>query len=88
MWFYRSKKAVSFFVDVHLQVASINRIPKPKPKVQKPVKNETESSEQNTENSDSNSADSSSSSDSSVNSLEGKSEEMVTERNFIKNCYG
>ncbi|XP_057958606.1 heat shock 70 kDa protein 17 [Malania oleifera] len=33
--------------DLQNKVASINRIPKPKPKVEKPVKNQTESSEEN-----------------------------------------
>ncbi|KAG4958229.1 hypothetical protein JHK87_034862 [Glycine soja] len=77
---FTSEEVYLKVLDLQTKVASINRIPKPKPKVQKPVKNETESSEQNTENSDSNSADSSSSSDSSVNSSEGTSEETVTEQ--------
>lgn len=34
---------------VHFQVANINKIPKPKPKIQKPTKNESESSGQNTD---------------------------------------
>lgn len=52
--------------NVHLQVASINKIPKPKPKTQKPIKNETEGSEQNTDNSDSTSTDGSSPSEETV----------------------
>lgn len=66
--------------DLQNKVASINKIPKPKPKVQKLVKNETENSEQNTDNSDSTSTDSSSSSDPSANNSEGTSEETDTEQ--------
>ncbi|RZB42685.1 heat shock 70 kDa protein 17-like [Glycine soja] len=78
---FTSEEVYLKVLDLQTKVASINRIPKPKPKVQKPVKNETESSSaQNTETSDSNSADSSSSSDSSANSSEGTSKETVTEQ--------
>lgn len=58
--------------NVYLQVASINRIPKPK--IQKSTKNETESNEQNTDSSTS--TDSSSQSDQS----ESQSEETVDEQ--------
>lgn len=35
--------------DLQNKVANINKIPKPKPKIQKPTKNESESSGQNTD---------------------------------------
>lgn len=38
--------AIEFEV-LFLQVSSINRIPKPKPKIERPMKNETESSGEN-----------------------------------------
>ncbi|XP_027341513.1 heat shock 70 kDa protein 17 [Abrus precatorius] len=66
--------------DLQSKVSSINRIPKPKPKVQKPVKNETESSGQKTDNSNSNSTDSSTPSDPSADNSEGQNEETVVEQ--------
>jgi hypoxia up-regulated 1 len=35
---------------IFFQVTSINRIPKPKPKIEKPIKNETESGGENATN--------------------------------------
>ncbi|CAJ2668459.1 heat shock protein 70 kDa [Trifolium pratense] len=67
---FTSEEVYSKVFDLQNKVASINRIPKPKPKVQKPVKNETESNEKSTDNSDSTSNDSS----------EGQSEETVDEK--------
>ncbi|KAK7306892.1 hypothetical protein VNO77_44852 [Canavalia gladiata] len=61
------------------KASGINRIPKPKPKVQKPIKNETESREQNTDGSNSTSTDSSPS-DKNANNSEGQSEETVVEQ--------
>lgn len=66
--------------NVYVQVASINRIPKPKPKIQKATKNESESNEHTTDNSDSTSTDSSSKSDESANPSKGESEEKVVEQ--------
>ncbi|KAL2327134.1 hypothetical protein Fmac_020561 [Flemingia macrophylla] len=77
---FTSEEVYLKVLDLQNKVASINKIPKPKPKVQKPVKNETENSEQNADNSDSTSTDSSSSSDPSANNSEGTNEETVTEQ--------
>ncbi|GAU39186.1 hypothetical protein TSUD_147940 [Trifolium subterraneum] len=74
---FTSEEVYSKVFDLQNKVASINRIPKPKPKIQKPVKNETESNEKSTDNSDSTSNDSSSQSDQSANRSEGQSEETV-----------
>lgn len=68
---------------VHSQVASINRIPKPNPKVQKPTKNEAESGGTNADNSNSTSTDSSSSSDPSADNSGGASGETVTEESEV-----
>ncbi|OIW14422.1 hypothetical protein TanjilG_20868 [Lupinus angustifolius] len=65
------------------KVSSINRIPKPKPKVQKPVKNETESGGKNMADSSSggkNTDSSSSSSDQSANNSNGSSDETVDDQ--------
>ncbi|TKY47918.1 Heat shock 70 kDa protein 17 [Spatholobus suberectus] len=80
---FTSEEVYLKVLDLQNKVASINRIPKPKPKVQKPIKNETESSGENTDNSNSNSTDSSSSSDPSSNNSEGTSEETVTEQTEV-----
>ncbi|KAK7327235.1 hypothetical protein VNO80_31600 [Phaseolus coccineus] len=78
---FTSEEVYLKVLDLQNKVASISRITKPKPKVQKPVKNETESNEQNTDASNSTSTDSSSSSDSSAdNSEETNEEETVTEQ--------
>ncbi|CAL0323233.1 unnamed protein product [Lupinus luteus] len=66
------------------KVSSINRIPKPKPKTQKPVKNETESGGQKTDNSSSTSSDSSSSpNDKSANNSNGSSDETVDDKTEV-----
>lgn len=67
---FTSEEVILKVLDLQNKVASINRIPKPKPKIQKPAKNETESNEQNTDNSNS---------DQSSNS-EGQNEEKVDEQ--------
>ncbi|KAK2442542.1 heat shock protein 70 (Hsp 70) family protein [Trifolium repens] len=77
---FTSEEVYSKVFDLQNKVASINRIPKPKPKIQKPVKNGTESNEKSTDNSNSTSNDSSSQSDQSANHSEGQSEEKVDEQ--------
>ncbi|KAE9588935.1 hypothetical protein Lal_00012530 [Lupinus albus] len=63
------------------KVSSINRIPKPKPKIQKPVKNESESGGWKTDNSSSTSTDSSSSSsDQSANNSNNETDEKVDDQ--------
>lgn len=80
---FTSEEVYLKVLDLQNKVASINRIPKPKPKVQKPTKNETESSGTNTDSSDSTSTDGSSSSDPSANNSEGASEETVAEQSEV-----
>ncbi|XP_061356723.1 heat shock 70 kDa protein 17 [Gastrolobium bilobum] len=77
---FTSEEVYLKVLDLQNKVASINRIQKPKPKIQKPIKNETESSEQNTDNSNSTSSDDSSSSDHSADNSEGPRDETVDEQ--------
>ncbi|RDX66828.1 Heat shock 70 kDa protein 17, partial [Mucuna pruriens] len=73
---YTSEEVYLKVLDLQNKVASINRIPKPKPKVEKAIKNETESSSgQNGESSSSNSTDGSSSSDPSASNSETNTEQ-------------
>lgn len=79
---FTSDEVLEKVLDLQEKVASVDRIPKPKPKVVKPVKNETES---NTENNTSNQTDSSSSSKEStspVDDTEGESESSTNEKAF------
>ncbi|THG08162.1 hypothetical protein TEA_020925 [Camellia sinensis var. sinensis] len=67
---FTSEEVYEKVFDLQDKVASINRIPKPKPKVEKPVKNETESSSEadaNTTSSDSSSQEATSENDQTDN---------------------
>jgi len=59
------------------KVSSINRIPKPKPKIEKPTKNETESSGDNVTNPNSTSEENLNQSDESSKDSDGSSNEKV-----------
>ncbi|PON77626.1 Heat shock protein 70 family [Trema orientale] len=59
------------------KVASVNRIPKPKPKIQKPTKNETDNNEETAKTSNTTSEESSSQSSESAAESEGSGNENV-----------
>lgn len=71
---FTSEEVHGKIFDLQDKVASVNRIPKPKPKVEKPVKNETESMGEN-----SNSTDSSSEETSQNGQTAGASENLTDE---------
>ncbi|KAI4305507.1 hypothetical protein L6164_028869 [Bauhinia variegata] len=67
--------------DLQTKVSSVDKIPKPKPKIQKPKKNETENNEENKDNSNSTSAeDSSPGDDKPADSTEESSHETVDQQ--------
>ncbi|WOG98366.1 hypothetical protein DCAR_0417707 [Daucus carota subsp. sativus] len=75
---FTSEEVLAKVLDLQEKVASIDRIPKPKPKIVKPVKNETEG---NTENNSSNQNESSSKeSTSPVDDTEGESGSSTNEK--------
>jgi hypoxia up-regulated 1 len=59
------------------KVSSINRIPKPKPKIEKPINNETKTSGDNKNNPDSTPGENSNQSDESSKDSDGSSNESV-----------
>ncbi|QHO36953.1 Heat shock 70 kDa protein [Arachis hypogaea] len=71
---FTSEEVLLKVFDLQNKVASVNKIPKPKPKIQKPVKNETESKVQEDSG---NSNSTSTAGDQSGDSSEGTSEEFA-----------
>ncbi|XP_057756714.1 heat shock 70 kDa protein 17 [Arachis stenosperma] len=71
---FTSEEVLLKVFDLQNKVASVNKIPKPKPKIQKPVKNETESKVQEDSG---NSNSTSTAGDQSSDSSEGTSEEFA-----------
>ncbi|MED6147355.1 hypothetical protein PIB30_043413, partial [Stylosanthes scabra] len=81
---FTSEEVLLKVFDLQNKVSSVNRIPKPKPKIQKPVKNETESKGHDSGDSNSTSTDREQSGDSSEgtsNESPDNSEVPIDEKN-------
>nr|DAD33887.1 TPA_asm: hypothetical protein HUJ06_012738 [Nelumbo nucifera] len=74
---FTSEEVYDKVIDLQDKVASINKIPKPKPKVEKPLKNEADSKEKNTSTSNSTSEETSSQTDQSTGDTAQSSNDKV-----------
>ncbi|GMY26369.1 heat shock 70 kDa protein 17 [Fagus crenata] len=74
---FTSEEVYTKVFNLQDKVSNINRIPKPKPKIEKPINNETETSGDNKNNPDSTPGENSNQSDESSKDSDGSSNESV-----------